>query len=130
MLALVDAGETRFATGALRRHGVRAETVEELAWHGVFVCERDLEDVLIRALGPAVVREELAGLAELTAFRTFAQMPQWRDRPGGRPAPPVRGFGLGPQASASPPGSSSASTRTTCPLPWTPSSRPPSPGSG
>lgn len=81
VLALVDAGEIRFATGALRRHGIRAETAEELGWHGVFVCERDLEDVLIRALGARIVCEELESLAELTGFRTFAQMPQWRDRP-------------------------------------------------
>lgn len=81
VLALVDAGEVRYAAGALRRHGVRAETTEELTWHGVFVCDRDLEDVLIGALGPAVVCEVLAGMAELAGFRTFAQMPQWRDRP-------------------------------------------------
>ncbi len=80
VLALVDAGELRFAEGALRRHGVRAQGAEQLAWHGVFVCERDLEDVLIRALGTEVVLDELAGMAELAAFRTLAQMPQWRDR--------------------------------------------------
>ena len=81
VFALVDAGEVRFATGALRRHRVRAETPEELAWHGTFVCDRDLEDVLIRALGTDVVREELAAMAELTSFATFTQMPQWRGRP-------------------------------------------------
>ncbi|MGG5258968.1 hypothetical protein [Phycicoccus avicenniae] len=81
VLALVDAPEVRFASGALRRHGVRADTVEELGWHGVLVCDRDLEDVLIRALGPDVVREELAGMAELGAFESLAQMPHWRGRP-------------------------------------------------
>ncbi len=81
VLILVDAGEVRFAAGALRRHGIRAETTEELTWHGVFACERDLEDVLIGALGPGVVVDVLAAMAELTAFRTFAQMPQWRDQP-------------------------------------------------
>lgn len=81
VLALVDAGEVRFATGALRRHGIRAVTTEELTWHGVFVCDRDLEDVLLRALGADAVRDVLAGMADLGAFTTFAQMPQWRDRP-------------------------------------------------
>ena len=81
VFALVDAAEVRFATGALRRHGIHAESAEQLAWHGVFVCDRDLEDVLIRALGADVVRDELAGMAELSGFTTFAQMPQWRGRP-------------------------------------------------
>lgn len=81
VLALVDHGETRFATGALRRHGVRADSVEELAWHGVFVCERDLEDVLIRGLGPGAVVDALAGMGEGPAFETFTRMPQWRGRP-------------------------------------------------
>lgn len=81
VFALVDAAEVRFATGALRRHGILAASTEQLARHRVFVCDRDLEDVLIRALGPDVVREELAEMAELSGFTTFAQMPQWRGRP-------------------------------------------------
>lgn len=81
VLALVDAGEARFAAGALRRHGIRAETAEELAWHGVHVCDRDLEDVLLRALGPDVVLDVVAGMGELGAFASLARMPQWRDRP-------------------------------------------------
>ncbi|MBM6401306.1 ATP-dependent endonuclease [Phycicoccus sonneratiae] len=81
VLALVDAPEVRFAVGALRRHGVRAETLEELGWHGVLVCDRDLEDVLIRALGPDAVLDALAGMAELGAFESLAQMPHWRGRP-------------------------------------------------
>lgn len=81
VLALVDAPEVRFAVGALRRHGVRAETVEELGWHGVLVCDRDLEDVLIRALGPDTVLDVLAGMAERGAFDSLAQMPHWRGRP-------------------------------------------------
>ena len=79
--ALVDAGEVRFAVGALRRHGVRAPTLEELSWHGVFVCDRDLEDVLFRALGVPVVLEEVAAMGELGSFESLAQMPQWRGRP-------------------------------------------------
>lgn len=81
VLALVDAPEVRFAVGALRRHGVRAETLEELGWHGVLVCDRDLEDVLIRALGPDAVLDALAGMSELGSFESLAQMPHWRGRP-------------------------------------------------
>ncbi len=81
VLALVDAPEMRFAVGALRRHGVVARDVEELAWHGVFVCDRDLEDVLMRALGADAVRDALASMAELGAFESMARMPFWRGRP-------------------------------------------------
>ncbi len=98
VIALVDAGELRFAEGALRRHGVRAEGAEQLAWHGVFVCERDLEDVLIRALGTDTVLDELAGMGELAAFRTLAQMPQWRDRPVAEQLHRFAGSGSGRKA--------------------------------
>lgn len=98
VLALVDAGEVRFATGALRRHGVHAAGVEELAWHGVFVCDRDLEDVLIRALGTDAVLAELAGMGELTAFESLAQMPHWRDRPVAEQLHRFAGSGSGRKA--------------------------------
>ena len=80
VLALVDAPESRFATGALRRYGVRAETPEELGWHGVFVCDRDLEDVLIRGLGVEAVLAAVRAMGEIGAFESLAQMPQWRER--------------------------------------------------
>ncbi|MBR7742673.1 ATP-dependent endonuclease [Phycicoccus sp. BSK3Z-2] len=80
VLVLVDAPESRFATGALRRHGVRAESPEELGWYGVFVCDRDLEEVLIRGLGVGAVLAEVRAMGEIGAFESLAQMPQWRDR--------------------------------------------------
>ena len=44
------------------------------------VCDRDLEDELIRALGPGRVQEVLADLGELERFRAFQRQPQWRGR--------------------------------------------------
>ena len=44
------------------------------------VCDADLEDELIRALGPARVQEVLAE-HDADAFRTFQRQPQWRGRP-------------------------------------------------
>lgn len=45
-----------------------------------FVCNRDLEDELIRALGVQAVEEVLAARDELGLFRSFQQQPAWRGR--------------------------------------------------
>ena len=47
----------------------------------VYVCVRDLEDELIRAVGPDTVVELLDELAELGRFRTFQEQPEWRGQP-------------------------------------------------
>ena len=47
----------------------------------IFVCERDLEDELIRAVGPETVVELLDELGELGRFRTFQEQPEWRGQP-------------------------------------------------
>ncbi|MBD3781952.1 MAG: hypothetical protein IE926_03195 [Micrococcales bacterium] len=78
VLALVDADQLRVAVRVLRRFGRDAETAEELRRHGVFVCRRDLEDLMIRALGPETVLDALAAMGELGAFEAFSAMPQWR----------------------------------------------------
>jgi hypothetical protein len=44
------------------------------------VCERDLEDELIRALGVDTVEDVLAARHELGLFRSFQQQPAWRGR--------------------------------------------------
>ena len=80
VLALVDGGEARVAVRALRRFGRDVDTAAELPRHGVFVCERDLEDLLIRALGPEAVLDGLAATGELGAFESFSRMPEWRRR--------------------------------------------------
>lgn len=69
LLGLCDAGERRF--------------LDRLTppLDAVFVCDRDLEEELIRALGAARVLEVLAELEELGRFRTFRGQPEWRDRP-------------------------------------------------
>lgn len=69
LLGLCDAREQRFL-----------ERVDP-GLAGVFVCEEDLEDELIRALGPETVLDVLAGLGDLARFRTFQAQPEWRGRP-------------------------------------------------
>ncbi len=46
-----------------------------------YVCTADLEDELIRALGPAGVEEVVAAQGELATFRNFQNQPAWRGRP-------------------------------------------------
>ncbi len=47
----------------------------------IFVCERDLEDELIRAVGPESVIGLLDGLGDLGRFLTFQDQPEWRGQP-------------------------------------------------
>jgi hypothetical protein len=46
-----------------------------------FVCDKDLEDELIRALGTERVQQVVAGQGELETFRNFQQQVYWRERP-------------------------------------------------
>ena len=48
---------------------------------GFFVCEADLEDELIRALGPARVEAIIEANGELSTFRTLQRQPAQRGRP-------------------------------------------------
>jgi hypothetical protein len=47
----------------------------------VYVCRRNLEDELIRALGVSRVEEVLASQGDLETFRSFQNQPAWRGRP-------------------------------------------------
>jgi len=84
LAGLYDAGEERFVRGALERAGLQpgpgARGLAELGFH---CCDRDLEDELIRALGPDRVEAVLDELGELDRFRAFQRQPQWRGRPVG-----------------------------------------------
>jgi hypothetical protein len=69
---LVDAGEQDSYRRAL---GAEAA--------GLFVCDRDLEDELIRALGTERVEEVIAEHGDGQPWRTFQKQAQWRGRPPG-----------------------------------------------
>jgi hypothetical protein len=81
---LCDAGEEPHVRRQLERAGrgaprSRADT-EAL---GFFVCDADLEDELIRALGTAAVERVVEESGELGAWRTFQGQPAQRGRPAG-----------------------------------------------
>jgi hypothetical protein len=48
---------------------------------GFFVCEADLEDELIRALGPENVEAVVEAHGDIGPFRTLQKQPEWRGRP-------------------------------------------------
>lgn len=78
---LCDAGEERHLRRALERAGFGLELGRaEMERLGFYVCERDLEDELVRCLGAAVVEETLAEHGKLGSFRTYQKQPTHRAR--------------------------------------------------
>ncbi len=77
---LCDAAEERHFCRALARAGyARPATRSELESEGFFVCDRDLEDELIRAVGPDAIQTILAEEGDLASFRTLQKQAAWRD---------------------------------------------------
>lgn len=81
VVGLCDAGEARVVVRALQRRGVGLGGPEDLAAHGFFVCERDLEDELIRALGLEACVALLERLGLGPRFRAFSGQRVWAGRP-------------------------------------------------
>jgi Overcoming lysogenization defect protein-like, TOPRIM domain len=67
VVGLCDAGEERYFRRVLG--------------DATYVCDRDLEDELIRALGADRVQEVVAAQGELETFRNFQNQVYWRGRP-------------------------------------------------
>jgi hypothetical protein len=67
VVGLCDAGEERYFRRVLA--------------DAAFVCNADLEDELIRALGAERVERVLAAEGDLETFRNFQNQPHWRGRP-------------------------------------------------
>ena len=78
---LCDAAEAPYLMRSLHRAGLaRTFTREESERLGFFVCDADLEDELIRALGTSAVERILATEGELNSFRKFQEQPAQRGR--------------------------------------------------
>jgi hypothetical protein len=73
---LCDAAETAYFT-----HALAAADADDRLADTLFVCRRDLEDELIRALGGPAVEAVIDRAGELPSLRTLQQMPAHRDRP-------------------------------------------------
>ncbi len=81
LAGLCDLAEEAFLVGRLERAGI-AHPVDRPALEscGFFVCTRDLEDELIRALGTDAVEMIIEDEGELTSLRRLQQMPFHRER--------------------------------------------------
>lgn len=78
---LCDAAEEPYLMRALCRTGLAKDGArEESELLGFFVCNADLEDELIRALGAPAVEHILASEGELNSFRRFQVQPAQRGR--------------------------------------------------
>jgi hypothetical protein len=77
---LCDAGEERFVRRALQAEGLSAQTRQEMAQLGFYVCDADLEDEMLRALGLQAAEAVLQGEGELELFRRFQWQPAQRQR--------------------------------------------------
>ncbi|BEP15316.1 hypothetical protein acdb102_36270 [Acidothermaceae bacterium B102] len=73
---LCDEPEVADFCRGLDRAGLGSvDSADDLARRGFFVCVRDLEDELIRALGYERVFDVIAGAREAIAYRTFSRQP-------------------------------------------------------
>jgi len=78
---LCDAGEEPVFRRALEGSGFGSSLTRfEMERLGFYVCVADLEDELIRGLGPASVEAVLDSQGDLGSFRTFQKQPAWRGR--------------------------------------------------
>jgi hypothetical protein len=80
VLGLCDAPEERHVLRALQETGQPVTTRKDMARLGFFVCVQDLEDELLRAVGPSAGEAALEEIGHLGRFRTFQRQPEWRDR--------------------------------------------------
>jgi hypothetical protein len=82
LAGLCDEGEESDFRYALERVGLGSDLdrdgMEQL---GFFVCVEDLEDELIRALGPVTVQSIIESEGETATFRRFQAQPAQRGRP-------------------------------------------------
>ena len=82
LAGLCDAGEERDFKRGLERAGLGTGLSRvDMERLGFFVCDVDLEDELIRALGSESVLEIVAAEGDLRSFRTLQKQPAWAARP-------------------------------------------------
>jgi len=81
LAGLCDEREEDVFRRGLERAGLGSKlTRVEMERLGFYVCVADLEDELIRALGPASVEAVIDSQGDLGSFRTFQKQPAWRGR--------------------------------------------------
>jgi hypothetical protein len=81
LAGLCDAGEEGVFRQALERAGLGSNLNRaQMETLGFFACSADLEDELIRALGPGRIEEVVDAQGDLEPWRTFQKQPAQRGR--------------------------------------------------
>ncbi|WP_392542389.1 hypothetical protein [Oryzobacter telluris] len=80
VLGLCDEGEAEVVVRAVAASGVDVRSVDDLPALGFHTCRADLEDELVRTLGPTTVLGVLDDLGLGAAFDRFRHEPAWRGR--------------------------------------------------
>lgn len=76
---LCDAGEERHFARALERAGLGTDlSRDDMESVGFYVCDADLEDELVRCLGPDAVERLIEAQGEASRFRTFQKQVEKR----------------------------------------------------
>jgi hypothetical protein len=79
---LCDAGEEDHFRRAMAREGLGTGlTRQQMEARGFYICAADLEDELIRALGPAGVERVIEAQGDVRSLRIFQQQPAQLGRP-------------------------------------------------
>jgi hypothetical protein len=82
LAGLCDAAQERDFRRGLERAGLGPDlTRVDMERLGFYVCDADLEDELIRALGTVSVERVVDAQGELGSFRTLQKQPAWQGRP-------------------------------------------------
>lgn len=81
LAGLCDVGEERKFRHGLEQAGIGSNlTRESMESLGFFVCVLDLEDEMIRSLGPDAVEGVIEAQREMGSFRIFQRQPAQRER--------------------------------------------------
>ena len=82
LYGLCDEAETADAIEAITASGLGTPVDDgDLAAHGFYVCRRDLEDELIRAVGPDSVVTVIRDEGDWPSLDRLRRQPAWRDEP-------------------------------------------------
>lgn len=81
VVGMCDAAESRFAEKALADDGLPVLDATDLPVYGFFVCQADLEDELIGALGPDAALQALQDAGLGGKFDALRNQGAWADRP-------------------------------------------------
>lgn len=82
LAGLCDVGEEQVIRRGLASAGVGSPgTRADMERLGFYVCVKDLEDELIRAVGVARVEALIDSQGDLSSFRSLQRQPEWRGQP-------------------------------------------------